>query len=170
MKKLLGMVFIAGLIFACNTTKKEELKQTKEPVMEKNEQVIGGVTRFEELKGYFVKNTVDFDKDIEYVAVSNQEDFDKYFGIAKTMDNVVTPLDFEKFNVAGILLKPAKKAMKIKMTKFTAEGAKQIIGFNIETSDDQSFTSGKVLLFKIPKSRTSVDFIYDGETKNIQVK
>ena len=46
---------LAGVLFACDPPKKEELK---EPVMEKKVVVKLGTTRFEELEGYFVKNDV----------------------------------------------------------------------------------------------------------------
>jgi len=170
LKKLLSIVFIAGVIFACDAPKKKEIKEIKEPKMEKTEKVTLGATRFEELKGYFVKNNVAFDKDFKYIIVSSQEDFDRYFGIGKTMDNKVTALDFDKFNIAGILVKPSKKANNIKIENYTSEGAKTIVGFSNVTGEEQTFTSGGLLLFKIPKSRTSVDFVFDGQTINIQAK
>ena len=170
MKKIVSIVLLAGVLFACDAPKKKELKEVKEPAMEKKEAVKMGATRFEELNGYFVKNTVEFDKDYIFVAVSNQKDFDTYFGIAKTMDNKVTALDFEKFNVAGILVKPSKKASKIEMTKYTAEGAKTIVGFTNVLGEDQTFTSGALMLFKLPKSRTSVDFVNGSAIVNIEVK
>ncbi len=168
-KNLIGSMVFAVILFACDAPKKEEAKQVKEPVMEKKEQTTTGVTRFEALNGYFVKNDVKFDKDIIYAVVTGQGDFDKYFGIAKTMDNKPTALNFDKFNVAAIMLKPSKKAQKINLGRYTAEGAKQIVEFNIETGADQSFTSGGLLLFKIPKSKTSVDFVTGGQTTNIEV-
>ena len=96
-KKLFTIVIIAGVIFACEAPKKKEIKEVKELKMEKTEKVTLGATRFEEVKGYFVKNNVNFDKDYKYIVVSSQEDFDKYFGIGKTMDNKVTALDFDKY-------------------------------------------------------------------------
>ena len=170
MRKLLSVIFIAGVIFACDTPKKKEVKEVKEPKSEQKEKVTLGATRFEELKGYFVKNNVTFDKDYKYIVVSSQEGFNKYFGMGKTMNNEVTPLDFEKFNIAAIMIKPSNKVNKIKMEKYTSEGAKTIVGFSVEAGEEQTFTSGELLLFKIPKSRTSVDFVSNGETLNVEVK
>lgn len=169
-KKVLSLVLFTGVLFACDTPKKKEIKEVKEPAMEKKEAVKMGATRFEELNGYFVKNDVVFDIDYKFVVVSNQEDFDKYFGIGKTMNKEVIVLDFDKFNIAGILVKPSNKASKIKITKYTSEGAKTIVEFINETGDEQSFTSGGLLLFKIPKSRTSVDFISGTTTVNVELK
>ena len=170
MRKLFSIVFIAGVIFACEAPKKKEIKEVKELKMEKTEKVTLGATRFEEVKGYFVKNNVNFDKDYKYIVVSSQEDFDKYFGIGKTMDNKVTALDFDKYNIAGILVKPSKKVNKIKMEKYTSEGAKTIVEFSNIAGEEQTFTSGGLLLFKIPKSRTSVDFVSNGETVHVEIK
>ena len=129
-----------------------------------------GATRFEEIKGYFVKNDVVFDEDCKFIAVSEQDGFDKYFGIGKTMNNDVTTLDFDKFNVAGILVKPSDIASKIEITQYTSEGAKTIVGFKNGIGEKQSFTSGGVLLFKIPKSRTSIDFVSEGTTVIVTIK
>ena len=171
-KKVLSVVLLAGVLFACDAPKKKEIKEIKEvkkPAMEKKEAVKMGATRFEELKGYFVKNNVVFDSDYKFVAVSNQEEFDKYFGIAKTKNNEITALDFDKFNIAGILVQPSKKASKIEMTKYTSEGAKTIVGFTSVFGKEQNFTSGGLMLFKIPKSRTSVDFVTGGKMVNVTV-
>jgi len=55
------------------------------------------------------------------------------------MNNEVTDLHIDKFNITGILVKSSKKASKIQMEKYTAEGAKQIVNFTIENGEDQSF-------------------------------
>ncbi len=70
MKNILSIVLLAGVLFACDTPKKKELKES---AMEKKEAVKMGATRFEELKGYFVKNDVAFDNDYKFVVISNQD-------------------------------------------------------------------------------------------------
>ncbi len=164
------MIFIAGVLFACESPKKKELKEVKVPKIEKTEKTTLGATRFEELNGYFVENDVGFDRDVEFVAVSSLDEFNKYFGTAKTMNNEVTPPDFDKFNVAAIMVKPSKKPGKIKLTKYISEGAKTIVGFEILPGIELNFTSGGLLLFEIPKSRTNVDFISNKDTINVPVK
>ncbi len=86
------------------------------------------------------------------------------------MDNKVTALDFDKFNIAGILVKPSKKVKKIKIENYTSEGVKTIVGFANEVGEEQTFTSGALMLFKIPKSRTSIDFVSEGVIVNVEVK
>ena len=56
------------------------------------------------------------------------------------------------------------------MTKCTAEGAKQIVGFALESGEEQTFTSGALMLFKIPKSRTNVNFVFGDATVNVAVE
>jgi len=170
LKNTISLVLLAGVLFACDTPKKKQIKEVKESAMEKKEQVKMGVTRFEELKGYFVKNNIEFDKAYKFVVVSNRENFDRYFGVGKTMNNKITLLDFDKFNVAGILVKPSDKASKIQMKNYTAKGAIQIVNFTIDKGEEQSFTSGALMLFKIPKSRTSVDFVLGSARVNVPVK
>lgn len=165
--RLASVVLLAGALFACNAPQKEK-KEVKN--MEKKETTATGVTRFEPLKGYFIKNDVVFESPRKFVVATNNETFDKYFGVGKTMENEVTPPDFDKYYVAGILLQPSDTKQEIELVRFTSEGAKQIVEFNVKAGDKQSFTSGGLLLFKIPKSRSVVDFISDGETVSVEVK
>lgn len=172
-KKISVLVLFSLLIIACKGEKKESIDANNETetTMDKKEvKPLGGVTKFDELTGYYIKNTVDFDQAYKFVAVSNQEAFNNYFGIAKTMKNKVSDLDFEKFNIAGILVNPINKANTINITKFTAEGAKQIVNFTTIIGKEQTYTSGELVLFKIPKSRTSVVFDSGGEVVTVEVE
>ena len=171
LKNVFVLAVIMGVLFACdNPQKKKEAQKTNEQTMKKTEQTTTTVTRFEELKGYFVNNDVVFDKDYKFVVVSNNEDFDKYFGIAKTMGNEISELNFEKFNVAGILSKPSNRANKIEVTTYTSKKGKTSVGFIDKVGDEQNFTSGALLLFKIPKSIISVDFVSGSATVNVEVE
>jgi len=147
---------VAGTVFKGKTNLNQKTKPTSG-------------TRFEKLNGYFVKNTVNFDKDYKYIAVSNQEDFDKYFGIAKTMNNKVTPLDFNKFNVAAILNIPSNKSEKIKLVQYTSKNGAMTVKYELEGGSDQTYTSGDMLVFKIPKGITKIDFISEDHSKTINV-
>ncbi|PHS62098.1 MAG: hypothetical protein COB12_11265 [Flavobacterium sp.] len=172
-KKLSVLVLFTLLIMACKEEKKESIDTNKETetTMDKKEvKPLGGVTKFDKLSGYYIKNTVEFDQAYKFVVVSNQEAFNNYFGIAKTMKNKVSDLDFEKFNIAGILVNPINKANTINITKFTAEGAKQIVHFTTIIGKEQTYTSGELVLFKIPKSRTSVEFNSGGEIVTVDVE
>ena len=174
-KQILFAAAIAGTIISCNDTNKKTEEQTNmnsetktEKTMEKSSKSVSN-TRFEKLEGYFVKNTISFDKDVMYLAVSNQEDFDTNFGIAKTMNNKVTPLDFEKFNVAAILKIPSKKSDRIKLLKYTSSNGVMTVGYDLEKGSDQTFDAGDLLLFKIPKGITKINFESEGQSETISI-
>ncbi len=173
LKKLSILTITIALIVACDATpKKKETKnidKSVEVVEKKEVQTNTTTTRFVELTGYFVKNDITFDNTYEFVAVSNQKDFDANFGIAKTMDNEVTPLDFEKFNIVAILVKPSNQKNEIKIDTYTANNGKMLVGFSNKLGEEQSFTSGELLLFKIPKAITNIDFVSGSLTVNIKV-
>lgn len=166
-KKVIILVAVVGSITACCNSKKRE--NDDNIVFDKKDTIHMGATRFEELKGYFVKNTVEYKKDFMYIAVTNQKDFDANFGVAKTMHNKVTSLDFDKFNVAGILIAPTNKIEKIKLNKYTSDKDILIVEFELEKGSDKSFNSGAILLFKIPKSINSIDFIFNNQSEIIKV-
>ena len=170
-KKNIILIALLAIVVSCKETKqetKEESTSETEKIVESKKSVMTA-TKFEKLNGYFVKNTVNFDKDYKYIAVSNQEDFDKYFGIAKTMNNKITPLGFDKFNVAAILNIPTNKSEKIKLVQYTSKSGTMTIKYEIEKGGDQTYTSGDMLIFKIPKGITKIDFISENRSETINV-
>ncbi|MCK5815973.1 MAG: hypothetical protein KAH07_08515 [Flavobacteriaceae bacterium] len=168
-KRILFIAVITVTIISCTDSKKksEETEGTK-PITETTKPMSSN-TRFEKIDGYFVKNTVVFEKSVKYIAVSSQEEFDTVFGIAKTMKNKVTPLDFEKFNVAAILNIPSKKSDRIKLQKYTSSNGIMTVGYDLEKGSDQTFDSGDLLIFKIPKGITKINFESEGQSETINV-
>lgn len=62
------------------------------------------------LEGYFSRNDIAFDSEIKHIVVTGQADFDNFFGIAKTMDNTIFEIDFQKENIAAVILRPSYKS------------------------------------------------------------
>ncbi len=174
-KNVLLLIAIVAVTISCNETKKKTENQTDmnsetktEKTIEKTSKTVSN-TRFEKLEGYYVKNTLEFKEDFMYIAVTNQEDFDAVFGIAKTMNNKVTPLDFEKFNIAAILKIPSRKSDRIKLQKYTSSNGVMTVGYDLEKGSDQTFDAGDLLMFKIPKGITKINFESEGKINTINV-
>ena len=103
------------------------------------------------LQGYFVRNTVVADQDTQHVLISTREEFDQYFGIAKTMTNEITAVDFTSSNVIAIFTKPSDHKTEISIEQATVEDKILTLEYKRVTGEKQSFTSRALILFTIPK-------------------
>lgn len=114
----------------------------------------------EKLDGYFVKNTVEFDDnyDFKHIVVTSQEDFDKYFGVAKTMNNRVDKVDFEENSVIAIMAKPSKYTKKIRLVYYEFDDDKLWIKYHIAVGSENTYESTGLYLASIPKNVTSIEF------------
>ena len=123
-----------------------------------------------ELRGYFVKNSVTFTDSFKHVVVSNQNDFDKYFGIARTMNNETDMVNFDENSVIAILTKPSLVTHKIEIIYCDLAGGKLTVKYHISNDAENSFKSSGLLLATIPKNVTSVIFRTSYNVELIDVK
>jgi len=116
--------------------------------------------RVEELNGYFVKNTVKFNEnyDFKHLVVTNQEDFDRYFGIARTMQNQVDEVNFVENSVIAIMTKPSNIAKKTGLVYHEFDGDNLFILYKIIEGDKNPYQSTSLYLATIPKNITQVKF------------
>jgi predicted amidohydrolase YtcJ len=114
----------------------------------------------EQLHGYFVKNSVKFDDnyDFKHIVVTNQKDFDEYFGVAKTMNNKIDKVNFRESAVIAIMTKPSKVSNKIKIVYTEFDGDDLFIKYAISTGNENTYQSTGLYLATIPKSVASVKF------------
>lgn len=114
----------------------------------------------DELNGYFVKNTVKFDDnyDFKHVVVDNQKDFDKYFGVAKTMKNKVDKVNFEENSVIAIMTKPSNILKEIGLVYYEFDGDKLFIQYKIREGAQNTYESTSLYLAIISKGVASVKF------------
>jgi len=104
------------------------------------------------LKGYFVKNTVSAEKESQVVLINSQEEFNQSFGVAKTMDNTVTPIDFTKNKVVAIFTKPTDVQTTIDLGKVIINGEDLTLTYQLKQGEKQSFKSSALLLFSVPNT------------------
>ena len=170
MKKLIINCFIISSIISCNS--KPELISTSDKIESSK---INSLQNWKDftiipLKGYFLKNTITLPQNVNTKVFNSQEEFDSYFGIAKTMDNTIAPINFEDERVASILLGPTDQNIAIKSKEVKYIDKELQVQFEIIKDDKyQSYTTTPILLFKIPKNNdlTSIEFIHDNTFNTI---
>lgn len=128
--------------FSCNDPKKKDA--TSE-------------TPIELIEGYFPKNDIEFNQPVRVIVTKNKEDFDKYFGVAKTMTNTVFEIDFDKNKVVAIVAKPTDRKQTIKISETKLKNNKLVIKYKLEIGDSQSFSSSDLKMFKVPKSIKAIE-------------
>ena len=126
----------------------------------------------DKLQGYFIKNTVKFDDDFDFMhlVITNRKDFDQYFGVAKTMTNEVDPVNFEENNVIAIATKPSKTSKKIDVVYYEFDGDKLFVQYGIATGGKNSYKSSGLYLATIPKKIKTVLFKSKDNVGEVEVK
>lgn len=159
MKKYIIIVgVIAGLMTACNSTRQEKNQQEAAPQTTNTDETKKEVP-FQAAERYFVKNTVE-DKNLT-LKITNQEDFDNYFGAAATMGESGKPtvIDFSKQFVIAIIAESSSKEKNIVISGLTSNGNELLVSYKIEEKgEDRSFVSRSLALM-------IVDNKYSGEVK-----
>lgn len=125
------------------------------------------------LSGYFLNNTVERSDAMAFYVIDDQAEFEKYFGVAKTMTNEITQVDFKTERVGALIHPDANNEVKISVNKLQREGEKAMVDFSVSTGAPQSFTISPVVLFKLPGDADlkSVDLLQDGhKVMNVPVK
>ncbi len=135
---------VVGVVYKGNfiLNKKNALKTTKK---------MAGQISCKAINGYFAKNTVKFSNDFKHLVLTNQHDFDKFFGVAKTMKNKIDKIDFDKNMVVAIMTKPSKKSTEIEPVYCDHKGNKLTIKYKITEGKENSFSSTGLYLAEIPK-------------------
>ena len=108
------------------------------------------------LEGYFVKNTVSTEQESTLVLISTQAEFDQSFGIAKTMTNTITPIDFTQNKVVAIFTKPSDLKTNIQLDRASVHGEILTANYNIDQGEKQSFKSSALILFTVPHTVTTI--------------
>lgn len=129
-------------IFSCNDAKKKDANSE---------------TPIELIEGYFPKNDIEFNQPVKVIVTGNKEDFDRYFGVAKTMINTVSEIDFDKNKVVAIVAKPTDRKQTIKISETKLKNNKLVIKYKLEIGDSQSFSSSDLKMLKVPKSIKAIE-------------
>lgn len=111
-------------------------------------------------KNYFVKNTIE-DKLIES-SITNREDFDSLFGIARTMgsNGKPTPIDFNTQFVIVVINPISNDVSELECKALEIKSQKLILHYSIKKTNKQSFQSHHALILVVDKNyQKNVEFI-----------
>lgn len=166
MKKRIVLLIAVATLFSCSNNEKKENQatntqfKTTEPIEQ----------HLKNIEGYFTKNDVVFEDEWKNVVVSNQKDFDTYFGIAKTMINKIEKIYFNENTVVAIITKPSRVSKEIIFLYSELNEGELFILYNIKDGTENSYESTDLFLAKIPKNIRSVRFKtrYTTETLNVR--
>jgi hypothetical protein len=145
-------LFCMFALLSCNN-----LNKGKQETVEKDTSAFSVIL----LENYFPKNNIEFTIPIKTMVVKDKKRFDEYFGLAQTMNNTATNVDFEKNKVVALITKPSEEKLEIKLTETVLKNNKLLVKYRIIKGEKQSFISSDLKLFAIPKSVYAVDFVVD---------
>ena len=96
--------------------------------------------------------------DFKHVVLHNQQAFDEYFDAGKTMNNKVDGIDFQEYDVIGIITKPSIFSKKIEIVYSEINQDSLYIQNYITRGDKSSHVSTALCLATIPKGMHKVLF------------
>lgn len=165
MKTILYFAAMSLLISACGQNKSNDIPKSA-PVVnasqsESNLQNLKNV-ELTDVDGYFSTKRVTSPE----VMLLNEMDFDKHFHPAKTLDNVLTLIDFDTQRAGAIILPETKNDVTISLDSSYLKGRTLNIVYSImQESAERSFTitPAKIFTFDASLSIDSVAF-YNGNS------
>lgn len=162
----LFVLLILSLCISCNSEKKD--KNNSENNMEMTAET--EPLKIEIVENYFTKNDMT-PRVIQYFTIDNQEDFDNQFGVAKTMDNAISTIDFDKTRIGAIVMPATDIKTSIEITQAERFGSGAIITYKTKQGDKQSFTTTPTLIFKLPVDNKlkTLEFKSGGDSKMITI-
>ncbi|MHC5202451.1 hypothetical protein [Myroides sp. LJL119] len=157
---VLSIACFLGLT-ACQKQTKQSNQTSQENHMIANNQQ-STIIPYQELKNYFVLNTVD-NKQVESKKITTQKEFDDYFSVARTMseESIPTSVDFNKSFVLAIIGQPTNSETRINIISLKQRNQCLELIFDIDSSQQNtSYTMH-------PFTAILVDKKYDMDVKFI---
>ena len=118
---------------------------------------------FEELNNYFVRNTVNVDKE-RHLFINNQEEFSSYFGEAAVMgrNGQPTKVDFKTQYVVAILLPPTNRETSVAIYDVAMVDTTAVIKYRVKKGNSMSYTMQPFTMVALdkPESETQIKFIF----------
>lgn len=152
MKSAITILLVISML-SCNDDKTKDHKENSESTIEV-------------MEGYFPKNNLQFNQPIRIITINNKQDFDQFFGIARTMTNSVSEIDFEKNKVVAIVARPLDRKQTIHIIETKLKNNKLAINYKLEIGEPQSSTSSSLKMFKVAKSVYAID-VYSNDKNEV---
>lgn len=113
-------------------------------------------------KNYFVKNTVE--SKLFEVTITSQDEFDRFFGIARTMGEGGKPtaINFDSEFVIAVINPISDDVSGIECKTLIMKEGKLVLNYYLTKTDKQSFESRHALILVVDKkSEAEVEFVND---------
>lgn len=111
------------------------------------------------LSHFFVKNGIEKDSTTKTLVIDSKKEFDKYFGIAKTMNSTIPEIDFKNDVVLAIIGETTDSKTAITIISSKLVGDKVTVKYDITKGEKQSFSHTPLLLFSAPLRGKNIEFI-----------
>ncbi len=125
-------VILALGLFACESKSSSENKDVST-----NEKSTMQDIPYEEAKNYFVKNTYE-NENLVTLKLTTSDEFNRIFGMATTMSERPTPLDFSKEYVLAIIAPVNNKSVSISINNLQVEDKSLVLKYAINEGEEQS--------------------------------
>ena len=144
-------------------------KETVKQVEEKAADISLSVPlSFKEVNGYFLKNNVKMDKEINFYTAESGKKFEAILGQAKAVTGIVTTPDFKKNMAVVIAVKNSTAAYNISISSAYSVGSDIYINYEITEKPlpevGYFFPSVKVFEIEKPQQVTNISFSQQGES------
>ncbi|WP_101689913.1 hypothetical protein [Dysgonomonas massiliensis] len=111
-------------------------------------------------KNYFVKNTVE--NKLFEVKITSQDEFDSFFGIARTMGEGGKPtaINFDSEFVIAVINPISDDVSGVECKDLIMSGEKLVLDYSLAKTDKQSFESRHALILIVDKKlEAEVEFV-----------
>ena len=116
----------------------------------KSSDVVSAVS-FADAKGYFFKNNQP--NPVNPVVIQSQEQLEKQFGYATTMDSRPTSVDFSKQAVIAIVLPETDRATEVKIKSIVPDAnARLFVKYHVSVGKQQGYTIQPMAMVVVDKS------------------
>ncbi len=143
--KALGAVALIITVGACDNTTSRDIE-------------------FSKLNNFFVRNDVVLTSFENQFVINDKNEFDKMFGMARTMGNTITPVDFSKYFVAAIIMDETGRETELNIQSVQEQNNDLYIKYTIERGPERSYTSIPFDAVKIERGNYKSIMFYEVNT------
>jgi len=94
---------------------------------------------YSQLSNYFVRNDVPCKK-LQKLIFDNQQDFESYFGMAASMGNIPTEVNWKTQYVVAVILPETNRATSVTPVDVCQGGNSVIMYYHVDKGDRRSYT------------------------------
>jgi len=125
---------------------------------------------YTDMQGFFVRNTAQLSNEVNYFIATNERMFLSVFGVARTLENVITIPDFENNIVLSIVLAPSRTQQEVIIRDVEIIGSELIVRYSIASRGSFPHTTVFFRSIEIERPRTNITTItFDGGRNVVRV-